>query len=91
MNKQALPSQAPTGSEKALNPRQRSHQRKEAIFKQNPFLEHDGKNIYHMKDVEHMMSGHPVLGVQCVVLQNVCKTRHARDCERGWGINLANS
>lgn len=36
-------------------------------FKQNPFLKHDGKNIYHMKDVKtFMMSQRSVLWMQHV-------------------------
>ena len=36
-------------------------------FKQNPFLKHDGKNIYHMKDVKtFMMSQRAVLWMQHV-------------------------
>ena len=36
-------------------------------FKQNPLLKHDGKNIYHMKDVKtFMMSQRSVLWMQHV-------------------------
>ena len=57
-------------------------------FKQNPFLKHDGKNIYHMKDVKtFMMSQRSVLWMQHVS-SRMCaekktkKPRYACDFER---------
>lgn len=55
-------------------------------FKQNSFLKHDGKNIYHMKDVKtFMMSQRSVLWMQHVTSRNggakkkKKKTRYACD------------
>lgn len=63
-------------------------------FKQNPLLKHDGKNIYHMKDVKtFMMSQRSVLWMQHVsgrmCAKKKKKTRHACDFERGKKLDLS--
>ena len=63
-------------------------------FKQNPLLKHDGKNIYHMKDVKtFMMSQRSVLWMQHVsgrmCAKKKKKNRHAGDFERGKKLDLS--